>query len=165
MTDCLILYNENVEQFRDKTDLRLGGGNAVMRPLRVDHDLNSVSASVSSLGIPTMLIRRSIASFDVDSPIFIELKEEVVESLKQIERYLDNHKNTRLIIFSSDENFNLGMQIAVSGGFINFDQMRSIQNLVKTALNKLASERGFDLSTFPSSLDEAAFINILKGSL
>jgi hypothetical protein len=55
----LILYNENVETFRDKTQYKATGGNSSARPFRLDAQPNRADAL--SLGIPTMTYIPSIS--------------------------------------------------------------------------------------------------------
>jgi hypothetical protein len=124
----LFIYNENEEQYRNKS-LYNGGGNANIRQYRVDipekkliHNKNSGSA----LGIPTGKNGSGYSSLNDENKIIIN------SSIEQINKFLQLNKNTNIVYWSIDKNCNIGHSIYQVGD----DVIKYITTKLKEVANK-----------------------------
>ena len=156
----LVIYNENVEQFIDKADRTAGGGNAVMRRYRVDETLNQPAdlTHVSSLGIPTMFKSHSVVGNIAD---FNTLMINVTEALEQIRIFLRVNPGIRSIVWSSDDEDQLGLHIALAIRRISPDQAAIIKATVEDFFVQLSAELHLNRATYPDEITSEQFEEML----
>ena len=128
----LFIYNENFNQFNDKKDLSLGGGNGFLRQYRQDNleNLQKSEPKVKSLGIPTASGAESM--------------ETVKESIDQIYNYIITNDNIIEVYYSADSEMKLGLGIFAQMPFAR-QNIEEISKLLHDMFYKL-SINGFNIN-------------------
>lgn len=158
--NTLFLYNENVEQFLNREDVRPGGGNAVIRKFRYDNPSNSRRhMSCGSLGIPTMFLGNRI---DDDEVAFDRLLECIHQAFQNIRAFIDYHDTVQNVVWSADGDLCIGLSIAVKAKRISEEQARIIQMTVKDHMRKLIADHSFQIQTYGTSDASLSTIEFLK---
>lgn len=104
--NSIFIYNENVQQWKEG-DLNTGGGNAIMRPYRLD---NSKNQDHGSWGIPTGYIGKG-SSYHEREKVKTKLLKYIDEAFDSLVQYLIDHPQIKDIYYSSDKNGHIGIQI------------------------------------------------------
>jgi hypothetical protein len=107
--NSLFIYNENVEQYNDKTDYSAGGGNGAIRPYRVDGTKLKAPLVGAALGVPTMYT----AKLTEMNQQFAELIDLIDAAFVTITEYVKTN-HIKKIYWSADAEGKLGMDIAKS---------------------------------------------------
>ncbi|VVU95270.1 hypothetical protein CPAV1605_1018 [seawater metagenome] len=116
----LLIYNENYKQWSN-LDLRPGGGNAIVRPFRYDHQ-NNINKWPRSLGIPT---GPGWVSLTQSNKEIIDLAfENIDRALKQ-----DNYDE---IWWSASKDHNLGVSIFTPGDDVRKYIVSKLKELCKS---------------------------------
>jgi hypothetical protein len=129
--NSLFIYNENAECYLSQ-NLEQGGGNAIIRPYRMD---NCGSTNPRSLGIPT----GSNGGFKklTDTVYGIEVNDLVDISLNSIDDALKINKHIKKVYWSADEAGLLGIGI--------FDVGKEIKEHVTNSLKNIATKHGYKM--------------------
>lgn len=159
-SNTLFLYNENVEQFLDKNDLRPGGGNGIMRKYRLDSSRTTTVKNSGSLGIPTMFLQHKIT----DDTLFI-LVGYIHNAFGQIHNILINNPNIHTIIWSAEKNLNIGLSIAIRSGHLSKEHAHIVQNAIRENMLTIIREHSLQCCNYDNmsdSLSTDEFLNIME---
>lgn len=139
----LCIYNENVEQFNNKKDRSKGGGNAILRPFRVDSPPYRIDATHYAVGIPTM-------QPNVDNTTFDNVKAEIANAFAVLDEVVIANPALQTVLWSVEPApktppppyaFQLGLSVA----------RNATKDSAKKAISHIQADITHQLMTFASS--------------
>lgn len=110
--NTIFIYNENVKQWKKKNDYHMGGGNAIMRPYRLDGDKGvQKTVTLGSWGIPTGY-RYKDSYHHAKKEVIKKLEHYIDIAFDELIEYIKAHPSINTIYYSSDKKTNdIGIEI------------------------------------------------------
>jgi hypothetical protein len=146
----LVIYNENVDQFIDKNDISIGGGNGVCRKYRSDAEkvITERENKPIVLGFPTMMHSSNNPPTKEDDNV--KLTKNMNDAVQQIINEVKKH-NPTIIVYSGDKTCNLGFGV---GG--NLPDL--IKDQIHTIFQQIKELNGYKLVSYNYNMDNTVDI-------
>lgn len=139
--NTIFIYNENIKQWQDKMDYRCGGGNAVMRPYRLDGITGVLlNETLGSWGIPTGCRHRN-AEYHAQTRVIEKLEKDIDTAFDELIEYLKKYPSIDTIYYSADKKSN-DIGIEIFAGTLGSTKQNVI-NKFNEGFEKLEKELGF----------------------
>ncbi len=139
--NTIFIYNENIKQWQDKMDYRCGGGNAVMRPYRLDGITGVLlNETLGSWGIPTGY-RYQDADYHSKQKVIDSLEKHIDTSFDELIEYLKKYPSIDTIYYSAAKKSNdIGIEIFAS---TLGKTKQNVINKFNEGFDRLEKELGF----------------------
>ena len=152
--DLLVIYNENLRQFNDKSDIEPGSNNGVCRKYRSDAEppIADRADKPIVLGFPTIMVPGG-GFTEEENPT---LEEGMNKAIQQILEFVKN-KQPKVIVFSgSPDNFELGFGVAKLGDSQKIFVRRKFKELMDQLTEINYSQRTYNMkiNDYPQIKDE-----------